>query len=166
MHKLILDRRWLYAGLGIVAGIAIANFWPQDNLQAQMTSRSEKFEMFTLQMDSLGSAQGVFVLDFLTGRLTGAALNSATGVFTQQYARDVMQDFNVDPASTPRFAVLSGITNLPAKTRVTPAVGSIYIGELTSGQVICYAVPYRVQNRPTGLQTIQPIATFQFRESL
>ncbi|QDT38042.1 hypothetical protein [Stratiformator vulcanicus] len=166
LRNAVTDARWLFAILGIAAGFGVAQLRPVQPAQAVTNDRNDSFAMCTCQMDALGSAEGVFMLDYLTGQLTGAALNNSTGTFTQYYSRNIAQDFNVDPSAQTKYTITAGVANLNAQRGVRPATSVLYIAELNSGITRCYAIPYQVTQRPVGVQPIKPIAEFKFRESI
>jgi hypothetical protein len=152
---------WL--ALGVVAGLGISYLMPHEPALAQ-TDRDDKFAM-CVAATGLGGADAIFVLDFLTGRLQGAALNPQSGAFTQLYFRNVAADFRVDPNVPARYAILSGLGNLPSQRGITPAASVIYVGELNSGRVLCYSFSFRVTQRPTPPTTLGLIGGFPFREA-
>ena len=161
------DRRWLWMSVGLAAGLAIATVWPHEPAAASVADRNDKFAMVTAQTSTLDLVEAVFVLDFLTGQLRGASLNNSTGTITLAYARNVAADFNVDPSSPGNYAIVSGKTNLPSARGTNPAASSLYIAELNSGKVICYAFPYQTTNRPVpAALPLTPVATFPFREAV
>ena len=79
---------WLTAGL--VAGISIASIWPHEPLSAATADRNEKFGLITAAVNS--EAEAVFVIDYLTGRLSGALLNRTRQgtAFVNFYYRNLM----------------------------------------------------------------------------
>ncbi len=159
----VFDSRGLWMVVGLAAGLCMARFWPAEPLLADATDRDDKFAMLTVG-NGLDGTESIFVLDFLTGRLEGAALNPTVGAFTQFFGRNIAADFRVDPTATPHYAIVSGQGNLPSKGATTFASGVIYVGELSSGRVMCYAFPYRVVNRKLPKVPLLPVDGFQFRE--
>jgi hypothetical protein len=158
---------------GVVAGLGLAWVWPHEPVAARSTDRDAKFAMTTIPVKDVtiggfrDNLDGVFVLDFLTGRLTGAVLNNKVGRFDHFYGRNVAADFNVDPnAGQPAYAIVAGNTGLVSVRNVTFANGTIYIGEMNSGVVHAYAFPYVESNRVVPPMELQRIDSFQFRESV
>ncbi|HUG91164.1 MAG TPA: hypothetical protein VML55_10035 [Planctomycetaceae bacterium] len=163
--------RGVWLAVGVVAGLALAWVWPHEPLAARATDRDARFAMTTIPVRDItisgfrDNLDGVFVLDFLTGRLTGAVLNNKTGQFFHFYGRNVAADFNVDPnAGNPAYAIVTGNTGLSSQRGVTFANGTIYIGEMNSGLVIAYAFPYVDSNRPLPPTELVKVAAFPFRE--
>lgn len=163
MFKLVNDRRWLWLGLGVLAGICVASLWPQDRAKAATTDRDSKFAMATIPVSLINDVEGLFVLDFLTGNLTGGVIDNKTGEFLTRYARNIAADFGVDPKAEPHYCIVAGRANLPAVAGRTPATGLLYIGELSSGKVIAYTFPYQVA-RQVQVAPLTPLTFLQFRE--
>ena len=142
---------------GIVLGIVGSSLWPTQqaySVTVDRDSKESRFAMTTVEiMDSTLSGnglEGVFVLDFLTGRLTGGILNGQQGAFQHSYRHNVARDFKIDAKTEPRFAIVTGVANLRGRNGGTPAAGIIYVAELTSGKVAAYAIPYRNVSRGAG----------------
>lgn len=166
MAQRSLDNRMVWLVLGVVAGLCIAYFWPHEPALAVTSDRNDKFAMVTSEVSFAGSVEGVFVLDFLTGKLQGAVLNNKLGKFTHAYYRSLAADFGVDPSVEPKYAIVTGRAQLPSQGRATMATGVVYVGELSSGKVVAYGFPYNESNRPVPPVPLQPLDVFQFREPL
>ena len=165
MSNRISEDRMTWLAVGVAAGLCISYFWPYERALAATTDRDSKFAMATIDVSpiNINAVEGIFVLDFLTGQLTGAVLNNKIGKFMTRYSYNVAADFQVDPKAEPHYAIVTGVANLPSGRGVNPASGVIYIGELSSGKVICYSFPYSMANRPQA-STLAPLDFFQFRE--
>jgi hypothetical protein len=165
MRNPFSDSRRVWLVVGLLAGLAIANFWPHEQAYAVATDRDAQFALCTLQVSIIDPIEGVFVLDFLTGSLKGAVINRTTGMFTAYYFRNLAADFGIDPKLEPHYAMVGGQAQLPAAGGgLTPASSLIYIGELTSGKVIAYAFPWRESPAPNPPIPVEPVANFQFRQ--
>lgn len=159
------DRRMVWLLAGVLCGIALCAMWPAENVQAVSTDRSDRFAVTTVDVGP-GTPDAVFVLDFLTGRLTGALLNPQSGVFTNFYFRNVAADFIVDPNAKAKYAMIPGAGILNSGGGVTTASGVIYIGELTSGKLVAYRFPYRNSREPLeDILPLQPFAFYSFRDA-
>ena len=173
MSHRLSDTRLVWLVFGLLGGLAVSSFWPHEPLSAGTSDREKNFGLMTVAVRDIQLAgvqdkqEGIFVLDYLTGRLQGAILNSRMGAFTHFYYRDLASDFNVDPkAGRPQYAMATGIAQLPAQGRITWANGIIYVGELTSGRIHAYAFPFaQARGRVPPVQ-IQMIDKFQFRQAL
>ena len=159
------DRRFLWLTVGVICGMCLSYFWPHEPAYAVATDRDgDRFAITTVPTRS-GNAEGVFVLVFLTGRLQGAVLNSRTGKFTYAYFRNLAADFGVDPTAKPHYVIVSGTVSLPAQGRAQFAEGGLYVGEMSSGKVICYAFSFVFNNAPAAPQQLIPVDQFQFRQA-
>lgn len=156
--------RTIWLSLGIIGGLCIATLWPHEPVQAVSNDRHDKFALFTTEVSTLTPLEGVFVLDFLTGRLTGAVLNNVNGKFTNAYYRNVAADFGTRPGIDPQYAVVSGRVQLPVKAGISKATGAIYVAEFTSGKVAAYSFPYRISPRATPPMQLIPEDFFAFRQ--
>ena len=120
---------WLM--LGLVAGIGIASFWPHEPLRAMSSDRNQKFAMMTTPVGN--GNEGVFVLDFLTGRLVGACLGKAQGGVTQFqyfYFRNVAEDFQAAGQGETYYSISGGQVAIGPNSK---AIGSL--GVLIEGNV-------------------------------
>ena len=173
MSHRLSDNRLVWLVFGLLAGLAVSSFWPHEPLSAATSDREKNFGLMTVAVRDIQLAgvqdkqEGVFVLDYLTGRLQGAILNSRVGGFTHKYYRDLANDFNVDPqAGRPQYTMVTGISQLPSQGRITWASGVVYVGELTSGRIHAYAFPYADSRGRLKPVQMRKIAVFQFRQPL
>lgn len=168
MHDKLTGNRMFWLVVGVVVGVCMAYVWPRERAFASTADRDSQFAMATCPVGGVigvtDQLDGVFVLDFLTGSLKGAALNRQARKFTAFYYRDLAKDFKVDPQAEPHYAFVSGTAQLGGAGGVTFAAGVLYVGELTSGKILCYAFPWQETNTPVPPVRIEPIDGFQFRE--
>lgn len=131
---------WL--GIGLMAGLALAGFWPNVPLHAVSTDRTETFAIATGLCDE--SVEAVWFLDFLTGDLEAAVLSKQTGTFNSFFKRNVLQDLGVDPTKSPRFLMTTGMADLrrTGGARISPSRSTLYIAEITTGKVGAYSIPW------------------------
>ena len=165
------DRRrqlnWLCLGTGVLLGLGIAALWPQRPLTADCTDRNEKFAMCTATVQE--NLEGVFVLDFLTGRLRGSCLHPQSGTeFVALFEADVGTDLGVK-AAKPQYAMVPGYAKIRANAALQPAASVLYVAELSTGRVGCYAIPLKLPNKPNPVPQLllpMPNAQFQFRDAV
>lgn len=152
---------WLIAGL--LVGLGIAAMWPHRPLTAATSDRNEKFGMCTVYVAE--GLEAVFVLDYLTGRLTGACLSRQGGPFVAFFEANVATDLQVKSAK-PQYAMVPGLATIRASAGAQPAASVIYVSELTSGKVGCYGIPFKLPNakNPIPLK-LAPIDFYTFREA-
>ena len=102
---------WL--GLGLLAGLLVAGFWPSVPLHAVATDKIETFSMATGPVEA--EYEAVYFLDHLTGDLhayvIGRMANGGFGVLQHCY-RNVLQDFKTEGDKTPKFLMATGVCDL------------------------------------------------------
>lgn len=162
----VSDNRMVWLLVGMFAGLAVAYVWPHEPAFAETADRADTFGMVTTRT-GLGGAEAVFVLDYLTGRLVGAAINPRIGKFTQAYLKNVAADLNLTADAKPQFAMVAGFAELPKQGRSAFADSILYIAELKSGKVNAYGFPFTVANRaPNSPQPMVLLGGFAFREAV
>ena len=156
---------WLIAG--VAAGFVLSFVWPYEPTAADTAVAGDKFAMVTVPVGQAAvpgaNYEAVFVLDKLTGKLSGAVINDQSGKFTHAYFRNVAADFRL--AREGDYIIVSGAASLPSRGRVQMANGIIYVGELTTGKVAAYGFNYASSNRPVGPLELFALDYFPFRES-
>ena len=157
--------KWVWLMTGLVAGIGIASIWPHEPLAAATADRNEKFGLITAAVTV--DSEAVFVIDYLTGRLTGAMLNrTRQGTsFVNFFYRNLAEDFKVGASGEPYYAVSSGVATIPNSGGNQWGLSALYVAELTSGKVAAYAIPYRITQKALPPEPLVPIDAFPFREA-
>ena len=163
MFQRMTENRTVLLLIGISAGLCLANMWPHEPAFAAATDRGSNFAILTVPVGILEGTEGIFILDFLTGRLSGAVLNNRTGTFTQRYIQNVAADFGTGPK--PQYAIVAGRVNLPNRGRRQIAGGAIYVAEMTTGKLICYGFPYSSSSKLLPVRSLVKIAAYSFREA-
>ena len=165
MFNRILEGRTAWLLVGVVAGLCLAYFWPHEPVLATATDRNDKFAIVTAPVEQDGSLEAVFVLDFLTGRLSGAVLNKQGTGFGALYFRNIASDFKIDPEQTsPKYAMVSGRAFLQQRGGAQWGASTLYVSELASGMVACYRIPYVTVNRKVAKPVeLVPLDNFPFR---
>ena len=165
MKKHILRSAMTFAA-GALAMAAVAYLLPQKSAQAPMAHGNDKFTMVTVPAIEIGETEAVFVLNHLTGVLTGAFMNVQTQTFTHRFVHNVAADFNTGSTPEPKYAIVSSYAALRPAGGVQAAVGVIHIAELSSGVVISYGYP-RPTNKNVGTtMALAKLAFFQFADSV
>ena len=152
---------WLIAGT--LVGLGIAAMLPHRPLTAATSDRNEKFGMCTAYVAE--GLEAVFVLDFLTGRLTGACLGKQGNQFVVFFEANVAADLQVKSAK-PQYAMVPGLAPIRATAGTQPAASVIYVSELTTGKVGCYGIPFKLPNAPNSTPVkLAQIGGYTFREA-
>jgi hypothetical protein len=141
---------WL--GLGLLAGLIVAGFWPSVPLHATATDKTEAFSMATGQVE-LG-VEAVYFLDHLTGELHAYVLGSTVGGMGIQshYMRNVAKDF--DAGEKAKYLMATGLDDLAARagrsSSILPSLSVVYVAEVTTGKAIAYYLPHNVTAHRSG----------------
>ncbi|MCA9057090.1 MAG: hypothetical protein KDA85_01265 [Planctomycetaceae bacterium] len=152
---------------GIVAAAAVLQFRPAEPLKAAVASGNENFTMVTVPYATPNQSEAVFVLNHLTGVLSGSVLDTRGGKFTHFYLRNVAADFQVASGTkSAQYAIVSSHANMASAGSNRPAEGAIYIAELSSGVVIAYAFPQPVSRNAGGPLELVKLDFFRFGESI
>lgn len=163
MNGMATDRRMVWLLMGMLAGLGLAQFWPAEHVQAMATDRADRFAVTTVNVGP-GLPDAIFVLDFLTGRLTGALINSQTGKFTNFYFRNIAADFLATPNAKLKYAMIPGTGIFSSNAGATSATGILYIGELSSGKMVAYSFKYRNSTEPMPPIPVEPLDFYPFRD--
>ena len=162
---------FLWLGLGLLAGLLVAGFWPSVPLHAVATDKIDTFSMATGLVEA--DYEAVYFLDHLTGDLrafvVGRLANGSFGVL--QYSdRNILQDFKNEGEKTPKFIMVTGVCDLAARGRVgnvMPSRSVLYVADVTSGKACAYAVPFTAGQHAAGIPVVlrlAPICDFPIRK--
>lgn len=163
MTENLAHKRTFWLATGMVLGMVIAYYCPQEPAYADSAASGEKFSMCTVETLA-GQSEAIFILDHLTGRLLGAAHSQQTGTFTQTYARNLAADFKV--IDNAQYVMVPGRVQVRSGGSAPPANGCIYVGELNSGLVNMYGFNYIAGGRQVPVRELIPIANFPWRGSV
>ncbi len=142
---------WL--GLGLLAGLVVAGFWPSVPLHAVATDKLDTFSMATGHVEE--GVEAVYFLDHLTGELHAYVLGPATrGGFGIQchYYRNISKDF--DAGEKAKYLMATGLDDLARAGRgspIQPSRSVVYVAEVSTGMAIGYYLPYNVTAHRSGL---------------
>ncbi len=140
---------WL--GLGLLAGLIVAGFWPSVPLHAVSTDKVDTFTMATGNLDM--DVEAVYFLDHLTGELHAYVLGlTARGPGVQaHFFRNIADDFKAtDKAKYLMATGLDDLARLGRAGQIQPSRSLVYVAELTSGYAMAYYMPYNAQAHRSG----------------
>lgn len=162
MKTRLFEKRGTWLACGILLGLAVAVYWPAEELHAHAVDRASKIALVSAETTP-GNSDAIFIMDFVTGRLVGAAYNTQIGTFNQRYYRNVAADFKVQ--GNAQYAIVPANVSIPQRGGgPTPALGGVYVAEMTSGKVALYG--YGFNETPGAQLPMQMVLVdgFPFRE--
>lgn len=157
----LFEKRGAWLAAGILFGLAVATYWPAERLEAHAVDRTNKIALVSAETTA-GNSEAIFILDFVTGRLIGAAYNTQIGTFNQRYIRNVAADFKV--RENAQYSIVPATVSIPQRGGgATPALGGLYVAELTTGKVALYGYGFNETPQPQGVQQLVLVDGFEFR---
>ena len=162
---------WMLCGAGLVglgvllgstskqtgsdAKSALADF-NQTLLHASTASTGDHFSLATGEIDQ--DAEGVFVLDYLTGVLKCAVLNHRTGKFAALFTTNVTKDKK--KKKNPKYQMVTGLVNFNrGASQVRPGMSVVYVLDANSGKLAAYGIPWQRDAAATGRPQLGMLVT-------
>jgi hypothetical protein len=134
----------LAIGLAVAVGYAWGTNWGRGSevkLNAMSGYGTETFAMVTGPVDD--TAEGVFLLDYLTGDLQCYVINPRTGKFGAWFKRNVVADLRVERGKKPSFTMATGMVNFPRGGSLKrPANCVVYVADANTGRFAAYTIPW------------------------
>lgn len=117
---------------------------------AATAASDESFAACTAPIDD--GFEGLFLLDFETGDLTGGVLNRSTAKFTTTYRHNVLKDldFKAGKVKSPRFLLTTGQAEFVGNAGTNVARSVLYVTDATTGVTVAYAIPWNAQQAAAG----------------
>ena len=152
----------LLVGVGMMVGTltaltnqsAVALTVPPTLLHASASHSGDSMALATGPIDS--DAEGLFILDYLTGDLQCFVINPRTGQWGGMFKYNVIQDLGVEQGKKPNFAMVTGHADFQrgAATAATPALCAVYVADANTGNFAAYGLMWnRTMARSAALQT-------------
>jgi hypothetical protein len=142
---------WLAAGLlaGLVIGLNVAGLWPQVPVHAVATHGQDTFAIATGPVDD--DVEAVYILDYVTGELTGTVISLQNGKFNSKFTYKVDKDLLLPGTKNPRYLMVTGLAHVRRSVQnVTPGRSIVYVAEVTSGQLAAYVIPWQPAKQSSG----------------
>lgn len=140
----------------LATGITIGMFLGRGPraVSAVASLADESFAVCTAPIE--GGFEGIFVLDFETGDLSGGLLNQNTSKFGAGYRHNVLPDlgFKAGRVKKPRFMLVAGMANLGAGGNGQFAQSVLYVTDVSTGVTVAYGIPAPVAGQPQRLQPL------------
>jgi len=157
----LISTRQLYLLVGFIlvfiGGYIVGNFVSGQNVPPKqfpvihaMTSQADdSFAACTVPLAT--GLEGFFILDFLTGDLSGGVINPATSTFGATFRHNVLNDLGFQPGQgkNPKFLLVAGQIDMRrGRTPMAPAV--LYVTDGASGATAAYGIPFSNQRGAVG----------------
>ncbi|MFM9057662.1 MAG: hypothetical protein ACKOSQ_00795 [Planctomycetaceae bacterium] len=148
------------AGL-FAAGVAVGAFAPRADMPRVLAATAvadDSFAACTAAIDD--GIEGLFLLDFETGDLTGGVLNRTTSKFSTGYRCNVLKDlgFKAGKAKGPKFLLTTGLADFAGNAGTAMARSVLYVTDASTGVTVAYAIPWNAQQAnaaaPTSAQLV------------
>ena len=143
-----------------VAGVAVGSLAHRPELprvSAATAVSDEAFAACTAPIDE--GMEGLFLLDFQTGDLTGGVLNRNTAKFTTVYRYNVLKDldFKAGKVKNPKFLLTTGLANFVGNAGNSMARSVLYVTDASTGVTVAYAIPWNAAQAGAGAAQLVPL---------
>ena len=136
----------------LVGSLVTTRFQPDRNIPEQLLRGATAEAGDTLAIATgpiVEGIEGVFFLDFVTGRLSGGVMNPKTLSPLGAFGYDsVYRDLGISEsgAKNPKLLMATGTTNVKNFVgNVTLADSILYIADTSTGNYACYGLPWNKQ---------------------
>jgi hypothetical protein len=137
----------LGAALGVIGTVFYE--WTQPAVQARPNDRFEDYVMCTgacavvpVSKQAPTPADGVWLLDYRSGKLMGTVIDRAAGKIVGWAEMDLTSEFSLTPKSNVHFLMTTG--------NIAGGQAALYVAEVSSGKFGVYTLGPDV-NTPTGV---------------
>ena len=153
------DRRITWIGLGVVLGMMLSVYAPQEPAMGAYTAAGGDKISMCVSTSSIGIPDTVFILDETTGRLFGATYAQSGGTFGAVHFRNLAADFRV--ADDAKYVMVPGaIGSTSTGDGAQTGAGGIFVAESKSGLCILYAF-----TTSAGKHELAPIGRIPWRKT-
>lgn len=142
--------------LGLVlfaAGAAVGTWSRGPEVPRVFAATAASDDSFAVCTAPIGEGvEGLFLLDFETGDLTGGVLNRTTAKFTTSYRSNVLKDleFKAGKVKSPKFLLTTGQAEFAGNAAANMAGSVLYVTDASTGVTVAYAIPWNAQQAATG----------------
>jgi hypothetical protein len=135
--------RMLWLITGIVLGVAGAGLYLLPNQRAQ--AANDRFEDYILctgavSIQPRALTDGVWLLDYRSGKLLGTVIDRAAGKITGWAEVDLVSEFGIPPRQNVHFLMTTG--------NITQGQAALYVAETTTGKFGVYTMGPRLDGLP------------------
>jgi hypothetical protein len=134
--------RLLWLGIGLVLG-GVATFF-FFNASRQAEAGNDRYEDYILCTGPVAVApnaptDGIWLLDFRSGRLLGTLIDRAVGKVISWAEVDLVNEFNIQPKANVHFMMTTG--------SISQGQAALYVAETTTGKFGVYTMGPRPDGR-------------------
>ena len=144
----------LLAGVVVfAAGVAVGTWSRSPGVTPVFAATAASDDSFAACTAPMGDgSEGLFLLDFETGDLTGGVLNGATAKFTTTYRHNVLKDLNFKAGKVkgPKFLLTAGVAEFAGNAGASMAASALYVTDATTGVTVAYGIPWNAQQAAVG----------------
>jgi len=142
-------------GLGIAAGTWLGR--EPRRVQAAAAAVEDSFAVCTAPVGD--GMEGLFVLDFDTGDVSGGVLNQNTGKFTVGYRHNVLKDLGFKPGKVknPKFLLVPGMVNFLGAQANNLGAAVLYVTDVSTGVTAAYGVPWAESAAAAAAAPVTPL---------
>ena len=134
----------LLAVVAVGLGLAVGGWLRGEPLRAHAAAAAVE-DSFAVCTTPVGDGMdGLFMLDFETGDVSGGVLNQNTAKFTVGYRHNVLKDLGFKPGKVknPKFLLIPGHVNLLGPQANKLAESVLYVTDVSTGVTAAYGVPW------------------------
>ncbi|MFM7108657.1 MAG: hypothetical protein ACKOZU_08685 [Planctomycetaceae bacterium] len=144
---------FLSAAALFAAGVAVGTLSGRGNVppvRAATAVADESFAACTAPIEA--GVEGLFLLDFETGDLTGGVLTRNAAKFTATFRHNVLKDldFKAGKVKNPKFLLTTGLAEFAGNAGTNVASSVLYVTDASTGVSIAYAIPWNSQQATAG----------------
>ena len=144
-------------GTGLILGVT-GTLWLARGPVSTVWAANDRFEDYIMTTGAVlvnrrSPSDGVWLLDYRTGRLLGTVIDQSTGTITGWAELDLVQEFGIPPRNNVHFMMTTGSVN--------GFQSALYLAETVSGKFGVYTMGLRSDGQPGIAIRRQDITTFR-----
>ncbi len=152
-----LYKTMFMVGTGLILGIT-GTLWLARGPVSTVWAANDRFEDYIMTTGAVlvnrrSPSDGVWLLDYRTGRLLGTVIDQSTGTITGWAELDLVQEFGIPPRNNVHFMMTTGSVN--------GFQSALYLAETVSGKFGVYTMGLRSDGQPGIAIRRQDITTFR-----
>jgi hypothetical protein len=150
-------KKLFMVGTGVVIGVA-GTLWMARGPVSAVWAANDRFEDYIMTTGAVlvnrrSPSDGVWLLDYRTGRLLGTVIDQSTGTITGWAELDLVQEFGIPPRNNVHFMMTTGSVN--------GFQSALYLAETVSGKFGVYTMGLRSDGQAGIAIRRQDITTFR-----